>query len=90
MELKIPITERSRKYGYVFWYKNQDDKVRQFFGETKKIDLWVNNSYLGKKRIDWRYRRISLGWTRTRPLGKDITVYRLTYNKDGALRIVCQ
>ncbi len=89
MVLEIPITGRARKYGYIFWSAVQDSEVEKFFGKVTNIDLWFENSYLGKMRIDWQHRRISVGWSRTRPLGANINTYNLKFNKDGSLRVVC-
>jgi hypothetical protein len=53
MELKLPRSERARKYGYVIWPKVMDRVVYGFWGEIEKVEICFENSVVGKKNIDW-------------------------------------
>ena len=88
--MHIPITERSRKYGYLFWKKADDESVKTLLGNRHSIRVWLQDSFLGEKKIGWYFRRISLGSGRTRWLHGSLTTYELKLRKDGALSITCK
>ena len=90
MALNVPITNRIRKYGYIYWIKEQDDEVKRFLRNVDKIKIWFENSYLGEKKIDWKYRRISIGWSKTRSLPEDARELQLRRRTDGAVMVVCK
>ena len=90
MILKILMSNRAREYGYIFWRKKQDADVERFFREANDVELWFDNSCLGRRRIDWKHRRISVGYVRTRPLSEDISTYHLTRKRDGSVHVICQ
>ena len=90
MSIIIPIYERSRKYGYVFWKKQMDTKVESFLGNIDKAEIWFENSFLGEKKIDWKFRRISVGYVRTRALSNKVSDFLLKFDKKGVLKITCQ
>jgi hypothetical protein len=89
MMLEIPISTRSRRFGYIFWAKSQDESVKQFFGHRTVAEVWFEKSHLGQKRIDWKNRRISMGWSRTRRLPREATFYRLTLQRDSTVKVTC-
>jgi len=90
MELKLPITERARKYGYIIWPKVMDRDIYGFLGEIEKAEIWFENSLLGEKNIDWKHRRISIGYTRTRTLPANVMNFVLKFDKKRTLKITCQ
>jgi len=90
MGLTIPISERARHYGYVIWSKKMDYEVRSFLGKMNKAEVWFESSLLGEKNIDWKYRRISIGYARTRKLPLDVKEFVLNFDKKGALKIICR
>ena len=90
MDLKIPIYKRSRRYGYIYWTYVLDDQVKAFFGGANSVDVIFENVELGKKKIDWKYRRVSVGWSRTRSLPTQVSTYHLTFAKDGKLKVRCK
>jgi hypothetical protein len=89
MSIEIPIYERSRKYGYVYWKKNMDNKIHSFLGNRRVVDVWLDNSYLGEKNVDLDHRRISLGYSRTRKLAQTVKKFKLKFDKEGNLKIAC-
>ena len=89
MSMNIPIPNRARKYGYVIWHKADDRGMHQLLKDTKRVEVVFEGELLGMKRIDWKGRRISVGYDQTRPLPEDITHYSLTRSKDGRLKVSC-
>ena len=90
MAITIPILDRSRKFGYVVWKKNQDFAIQVQLKYLKEAEVIFENKNLGKKKIDWKFRRISIGWRHTRPLPQSKKSYILTLGKDTKLSIKCQ
>lgn len=89
MVVRIPISERARRYGYVIWPKSQDDEVKKLIPDQEIIVVSFDNRDLGKKRVDWKYRRISVGSSHTRTLGKEISDFELRSPTSGCLQISC-
>ena len=87
MDLLIP--NRSRKYGYIYWRKENDLDIRQLLNSAKHIEVLLEGRPLGRKEVDWKFRRISLGYKQTRSLGKSVTRFRLVVDDDGRLRVKC-
>lgn len=87
MAITIPILERSRKFGYIYWKADQDEGVKKFLGDADKIKLWVWDSFIGNRRIDWKNRRISIGYSRTREIGHGISAFQLIQRKDGSIKV---
>ncbi len=87
MSIEIPMSERSKKYGYVFWGKRADSQIESLLKEKQKISVKFNGVDLGEKNIDWKHRRISLGWTQTRSLPNKKASFFLTVSKDNWLNI---
>lgn len=90
MTLRIPFGHRARKYGYIFWTIDQDGEVEDFLEDAKSVEVWFEHSLLGRKRIDWKHRRISIGWSNTRGLPEKVSEFRLTWKRDGVLNLVCE
>ena len=90
MSIEIQISERSREYGYVFWDKKSDELVDKFLDQKEVVEVWFKNSYLGKKKIDRKYRRISIGYRNTRALPLQYTKFILEIDQSGALKISCK
>ena len=87
MGLEIPIYERSKKHGYVYWTKSQDFDVKTHLKDIRSASISFNGTSLGKKNIDWKNRRISLGWAQTRNLAKNDSVFSMSFTKDKELVI---
>lgn len=89
-KLSIPISERSRKYGYLYWPFRMDEEVKKFFEDASTVHLVFNGTPHGEKNIDWKYRRISIGarWTRTLP--KSLATFVLTWKDTNTINITCR
>ena len=90
MKLTLPIADRARKYGYITWKQHMDKEVEIFFGDRKEAEVYFNDSLIGTKKIDWKFRRISLGYTTTRNLPINSKEFLLKFDQKGRLRISCQ
>lgn len=88
--IQIKIADRARKYGYVFWTKELDSEVKSFFGDRATVEVDFEGAALGKKNIDWKNRRISIGWRWTRRLLRSKKVFRMTFDGRSSVRIECQ
>lgn len=89
MTIDIPILGRSRNYGYIFWRKQDDALIRSLLGEEVMVTIVFQQYLLGTKRVDWKNRRISLGWSKTRKLPETVRSFRLTRLNDGKVDIQC-
>lgn len=58
---EIPITDRARQYGYMIWPKTLEPDIKHLLAGADRISVVVEGKPLGEKRIDWKYRRISIG-----------------------------
>lgn len=88
--VEVEITKRARQYGYVFWKRRQDEAMAKLLRNKKAVDVVFMNANHGKKNVDWRYRRISVGWRWTRPLPESKKVFVLKMSKSNELEIQCR
>jgi len=87
--VELQITSRARQYGYVFWPKSQDNQMRELLGHADSVEILFENKMIGKKRVDWKYRRISIGPSRTTALGAQLSSFTLACDGDR-LEIKCK
>ena len=90
MSVQIPILPRSKKFGYVIWKRKQDFDVKSCLKDIENADVVFDGEQLGNKRVDWKYRRISLGWRQTREIPSSKKEFTVSLNKEGKLIIKCQ
>jgi hypothetical protein len=90
MAFIIPIKDRSRKFGYIYWTKSLDTSAERFFAGRKVVDVVFQGTSIGEKKVDRKNRRVSIGLAKTRVLDESLTHYRLRFIKDGRLQITCQ
>lgn len=90
MSISILILPRSRKFGYVIWKREQDFDLKTCLKDVENVDIIFEGKNLGSKRIDWKYRRISIGWAKTRPISESKKYFNISLNKDRKLLIKCQ
>jgi len=89
-KLTIPITKSARQFGYVIWPPNLNDQVGTFLGGTSKVRLYFQGADLGEKNVDWKYRRISIGYRWTRRLSDDVTKYVLSLSDKDSTKLVVE
>ena len=85
MAIRIPISKRARKYGYIIWPKSKDDEFRSLLSGEETVTIVFGNADLGKKEVDWKYRRISVGPTQTRQLSLEATSFQLISSAHGRI-----
>lgn len=77
----VPISSSARQFGYVIWKSNLNEQMRTFLNNASHVHLIFQGADLGEKRVDWQYRRISIGYRWTRRLDEDISQYIMTFSK---------
>lgn len=66
--MNIHITKGARRYGYLIWNNKTDAQIEKLLNGVLEIDICFNGFSIGKKKIDRKYHRISLGYKFTRAL----------------------
>lgn len=91
-KLILPITKSARRFGYIIWSLGLNEQMKAFLMETSHVHLIFRGIDLGEKKVDWKYRRISIGYKWTRRLEEDVSQYVLTFlGRNGNKLIVeCQ
>ena len=91
-KLRIPITKSARQFGYIIWPPRLNEQMGAFLEGMPQVHLVFMGADLGEKNVDWKYRRISIGYRWTRRLADDVSEYILTLaKKDGRkLLVECQ
>lgn len=87
--VRVTISERARRYGYLIWPKTLDDAVGQELGARATVSVVLEGKTLGEKRVDWGNRRISLGPKQTRNLPPTATTFEVSLSRDGMLVVRC-
>jgi len=86
----IPITERSRKYGYIYWSKTTTHQVENFLRNRSSVQLVFQGTNHGMKNIDYKYKRISVGWKWTRLLPGSSENFVLSWKDGQTLDVICR
>ncbi len=87
MKVEIPCTERCRKYGYLYWSKEYDEVIDKFFAGKLLVKVALGGYLLGDKKVDFKHRRVSLGTIAMKVVPDRCTLFCLSFNRDGNLRI---
>lgn len=90
MNVKIPIYERSRRFGYLFWKKEHDEKIKSLFEGLVDVNVYFMGSFVGRKRIDWKYRRIFLGCKIVKDLSSDYAYFIIDRTSIDTIHISCE
>ena len=78
--MRIKITKGARQYGYVIWNKEHLKSIETMLNGRNSVDVIFNGFSLGKKNIDRKYHRISLGYKMTRAMPSHHNTYSLKMN----------
>jgi hypothetical protein len=87
-KVTIPITNTARRFGYIIWPSCLDDQMHAYFGQATQVNLLFMANDLGTKNIDWKHKRISIGYRWTRSLPEEKSLYRLTFSQEDNKLIV--
>ena len=88
--VSLPIRERCRRFGYVYWPKRVDSAVRNLFGLKQTVDVVLDGLYIGQKKVSFDYRRLSIGPGKARNIPEEATEFHLSFSQDGRLQISCK
>lgn len=89
MSVRIPISDRARKYGYVIWPKKLEAEVKAILPQQESIVVTFNDQSIGERRIDWKYRRISVGPSHTRCLPDNVSTFEVSAPSAGKVAVKC-
>ena len=89
MSVRIPISNRARTYGYVIWPKKLEHDMRGVLPDEESVHVVFNCEDLGRRRIDWKYCRISVGPSHTRCLSDGVSTFELSSPRRGLLQVDC-
>ncbi len=87
--MEIAISESARRWGYLKWKKKQGEEMEIFLKGRKEVRLIFNGADHGIKRVDWQYRRISIGYRWTRMIPEQKKIFKISL-QNGALYVECQ
>lgn len=76
--VSLPFTDRARRFGYVIWPKKRQSEVAEMVRDAEQIQVVLNGVDLGKKRIDYKYCRISVGRSAMTGLADEASTVRLS------------
>lgn len=88
--LQIPITERARKYGYIYWPASMDAQIVEFLQSKKAVTIVYEGAEHGKKNVDWPHRRISIGYRWTRSISEEADWFVLSWDNSKRLKVTCR
>lgn len=72
------------------WYKREDPLIRELIGDQAEVSLYFNGSFMGSKKIDWKNRRISIGYKWTRMIPDDHLNYVVSVEGNNKMHVVTE
>ncbi len=87
-EISVAISLRSRKWGYVFWPKNQESEVRKLFASADYVNIKIPIEPPKRMRIQWRYCRVFIGTTWSRRIPESHTTFHMTRTCSGTIEVI--
>lgn len=84
--MDIYITKGARQYGYLIWNSKTNADMEKMLAGLDFVNVCFNGFNLGKKNIDRKYHRISLGYKLTRALPERHNMFSVSY-VDGVLEV---
>ena len=86
-ELCLPFTNTGKKYGYITWRKKHDEKVKEFLGQKKSINIVYCEKVKKNKNIDWEKRRIGITYSLTRGVSSKKNTLKLSELNSGNFKL---
>ncbi|WP_028130619.1 hypothetical protein [Selenomonas sp. AE3005] len=80
--MKLKIAKSARKFGYLIWNNKTNDDMEKLLSEKSYVQVILNGFNLGKKHIDRKYYRISLGYKFTRSLPSEHDTFNISLRND--------
>lgn len=84
--MNIHITKGARQFGYLIWNNKTSSDIEKMLTGLSVVDVRFNGFMIGKKNIDRKYHRISLGYKLTRALPNEHDTFSVSY-VDGVLEV---
>lgn len=85
IELLMPAW--AKRHGYIKWHQTDDDAVRTFLRNHNSIMLSIGRSHPKLRAVEYRYRRIGIGYSVTRALADTTVRVLLTRMPDGVISV---
>ena len=89
MSINLPLTERARRFGYVFWPKYRESEIRDVIGEGPIISVSAGGGPPRNLTVQWKYARIAVGKSWTNSLPQTADTFRLT-SRDGVIYVTAK
>lgn len=84
--MNFEITKSARQFGYLIWNMKNGKELEKLLEKYDDIEVTFNGFELGKKNIDKKYHRISLGYKLTRAMPQKHNYYFVEIN-EGVLEV---
>ncbi len=81
MQISLEIKKRNRDFGIITWPYAYDFEIKTMFDQQEIIDIEFGNKNFIRRKVSYKYRRISIGKKRLQSLDKKKN-FILTKNKD--------
>jgi len=80
--MELDITKSARQFGYIIWNGKHDAQMRSLIGDVNSVAISFNGIFIGEKKVDWQYHRISIGYKFTRGLSSNASTYILKFHNN--------
>lgn len=80
MKVLLPIMPNAKKYGYITWNGKVEEKIKELLNNASEVNVTFDSRQIGKKNVDWKYKRISVGSKKTNNVSLTSTQYELAYD----------
>lgn len=84
--MNLSITKGARQYGYLIWNKKIEKEIEEILSGFDEVNINFNGFNLGRKKIDRKFHRISIGYKFTRALPETHNMYSIKL-KDNILEV---
>ena len=87
VEMSLPISPRSRRWGYVFWPKSREAEDKSFFASADFTTIKVPIESARRMRIQWKYCRVFIGTKWSNAIPESHTTFQLTRLRSGTIEV---
>jgi hypothetical protein len=86
-EMMVPISPRSRKWGYVFWPKFREDEAKKLFVSTDYVTIKIPIEPEKRMRIQWKYCRVYIGTSWSKRIPESHTTFQMIRTRSGTIEV---
>ena len=87
--ITFPISKSARQFGYIIWPPSFNKDFEKELKNAEKVTIVFNGLNIGEKRIDWKYRRISIGYKFTRALPEQVKNFEIEILPNNIIKVRC-